>query len=200
MRRLLAGLGVGVGLGVAGWWLASEPEVVPIEVVRLSTGARTRTVVLPSAPPPPGVAVPEVPADGSAAERRFTRVVSDLTQRCGLVPTVVCDGARCVALAEAPDLDAASGWVQMAVQHPRFVASTAMRDLGVPATALPCGDAIAGLSHATEQEDVALVERADGSEVWCAGPTDLCDAAALELGLRAEGFARPDARRLRFQR
>lgn len=199
MRRLALGLGIALG-GTAIVWMTGSAEVEDVPVIQLPVAEapppRTHRSLLPSRLPESRESTPgERPA-----QREFRAVTAAVAGSCGLVPRVACEGDACVALAEAPDLDRASGWVQMVVAHPRFVASTALRDLGVPAPALPCGDAIGRLARLTGSPDVGLVERTDGSEVWCAGPPAVCDEAAAALGLDAIGFNQPGARRLTFDR
>ncbi len=195
--------GLGLVLAVVAWLAGTSASQAPeVRVVQLD-----ERVPLPDddLEPRPRVAPPEGPREPMTADvvqadeqERFTASATEVARHCGLVPQVACDGPHCVALAEAPDLDAASGWAEMLVSHPRFVVSTALRDLGVPPTALPCGDAIA--SFDAGGQGAALVERPDGSEVWCVGPPDVCDAAASTLGLDAHGFGSPDIRRLHFHR
>jgi hypothetical protein len=88
------------------------------------------------------------------------------------------------------------------MRSPRFVASTALRDLGMPVDFMPCGGAIERL---VQGGSVPAVELPDGTEVWCAAESPeelaLCDEAAVaRLGPGAFGFSSPDVRRLTFVR
>jgi hypothetical protein len=199
VRRLALGLAIAVA-GAAIVWTTQSAEVEDVPVVQLPVAEPppVRRVTRPSGPLP--VPASESPPEERPVQKEFRAVAAAVARSCGLDPRVACEGDACVALAEAPDLDRATGWARMVLAHPRFVASTALRDLGVPATALPCGDAIAQLARLTGSPDVGLVERTDGSEVWCAGPPAVCDAAAAALGLDAIGFDQPDARKLTFDR
>jgi hypothetical protein len=122
---------------------------------------------------------------------------------CDLDLAVACEGGGCAALVVAPDLDGVGGWVQLAVTSPRFVLSTLARDLGVPASGLPCGSAVARL---VEDRPITSVELADGTELWCtvtgerAAGLAWCRAeAARRLGVEV-AFDRPGLRELTFDR
>ncbi|MBX2800876.1 MAG: hypothetical protein KTR31_24560 [Myxococcales bacterium] len=122
---------------------------------------------------------------------------------CGLPVRLTCpDG--CVVVVEGPDLDGPAGWARLLATSPRFVASTALRDLGVPTRSLPCGQAIDALLPSGE---VRAVELPTGAEVWCGSPQPwssqaaaACNAAASERSPRAARFDDPDVRILRFDR
>ena len=135
---------------------------------------------------------------------RWRARVDAVTASCGLAIDTVCRDGRCVAISVGPDLDRLEGWVTLVATSPRFVLSTALRDLGVPGGLMPCGGAIAAL---TQSGSVPAVELPDGTEVWCAAEQEdrealaLCDVAATErVGAAVAGFQRQDVRRLTFSR
>ncbi len=111
-------------------------------------------------------------------------------------------------LLQGPDLDRPRGWLQLSLRSPAFVLSTALRDLGVPPTALPCGQAIADLAPSGQ---IAAVELDDGTEIWCvAGDVRddpgregqdrrLCDVVARDtVGAQAARFTEEGLRELSF--
>jgi len=129
----------------------------------------------------------------------FLQRAAAAEQACGLGAEPVCEGSDCVLLMEAPDLDRLLGWARMAWRSPRFVASAAARDLGVPPPWIPCGAALGAL-----QADTLTVERPGEAELWCTGagptgkvPRDLCEAEAQRRFGRG-GFTEPGLRRLSF--
>jgi hypothetical protein len=179
-------------------WLASPTERLHRSAVSAtpSVGSAPRGPSPMSLPAPPGAPSETEPVRTAHAER-----VEAVVTSCGLPVRTWCEGERCVALTIGPDLDRITGWAELVLDSPRFVLSTALRDVGVPTGALPCGGAIAGL---VPGGSVPAIELADGTEVWCAAEPDslaLCDAAAqAELGPEAVGFTAPDVRRLSFAR
>lgn len=196
-------LGVVVGcvallalLGLA--WLP-RPQLSTAPAPPSAPHTRRVTQIHPLHRPAPQAATP--------FEVEFATRSAALTEHCGLAVEQACDGEVCVALTEAPDLDSPLGWAQMLTEQPRFVANTALRDLGMRAGSLPCGAAIDSL---TAGFGAAMVERSDGSEVWCAIDSAsqvpgwqararaLCDRTAAVLGWSASGFTDPGARILRF--
>ncbi len=150
----------------------------------------------PVAPAPrPIAAAAPAPSRPAAPAPAWMSTVSDA---CDLPLAKACDGATCVAVATMPDLDSITGWLSIVATSPRFVASTAARDLGVPARGMPCGLAVDGL-------EALAVELRDGTEVWCVVDGDeragraLCEAlAAPAIGDAAARFHDPALRRLRF--
>ncbi|MEZ4321299.1 MAG: hypothetical protein R3F61_27735 [Myxococcota bacterium] len=183
-------------------WRPQSPETPE------SAGPSRRVLrFAPSTVGPEPVAPVEMPSE-TDFERGFAARAGALEDACDLDVHVACGGDLCVALTESPDLDGPLGWAELALSRPRFVASTALRDLGLPAGRIPCGDAIGAVTR-----DLGAIqrERPDGTEVWCAidsgsragdwesGARALCDAAARSLDLGVEGFADPRARVLRFE-
>ena len=165
----------------------SEPAEVPM--IRVERSGRTVTRFADPADPA------ERPASNPVDARVRHEEVTHVATQCDLQLTLVCGDDACAVMGAAPDLDGPGGWVRMVWNSPRFAASTALRDLGVPATRLPCGDALDGLlAGAPTRQRVA----ADGGMVWCAGPIAVCDAGAAQLGHQVESFA--GARELFFDR
>lgn len=120
---------------------------------------------------------------------------------CGLPVQVRCAGAACAAVLTMPDMDRPTGWLALTLRSPRFVLSTAARDLGVPPVATPCGAAVERLLV----DPVVALELADGSEVWCAAARAdaesraLCAALATPMiGARAAAFVDEPLRELSF--
>ena len=170
---------------------------------------------VPSAPP----AVPGVTADPPRGEvdaaspaspiaevrhAAYRRRAEAVIAACDLPIEVRCTEGTCASVVSGPDLDGPLGWLRLLGSRPRFVVSAGLRDLGVPPAALPCGVAIDALLPSGE---VAAVELADGTEVWCSVEGDeevgvaLCDEAATDrAGLQAARFSDPDLRRLTFAR
>lgn len=137
------------------------------------------------------------PAPTYAARAREVR------RACDLDLAIACRGATCVAVTAAPDLDGPWGWAALAVSSPRFVASTALRDLGVPSPGLPCGQAIARFVG----DDGVIAATSGTEEVWCGVDGDaeagraLCGALArVRHGLPAGGFSNPSLRRRTFDK
>lgn len=139
---------------------------------------------------------PAAPVEYSAAARA-------VEGECGLQLELACGEAFCAALTVMPDLDQLGGWLEISLRHPRFVLQTVARDLGVPASGLPCGSAVASL---VGERGITAVELADGTELWC---TVAGDGAAGHAWCRAEAadrlgvdvaFDRPGLRRLTFDR
>jgi len=193
MRRHVVGVGLGciLALGMA-WWMAPSTQVVVPEVVHAPPVARG--VGEPVAGPAPVTTgeAPAMPAD-------YARRVAAVESSCDLQVDRACDGRGCVLLLAAPDLDRPEGWAEMVWRSPRFVASTALRDLGVPPGWMPCGTALGALGA-----DTLTVEQRDGTELWCTGegpegqlPAALCEEVALRR-YGAGGFDQPGVRRLSF--
>jgi len=192
---------VGLGLvgGAALWAAVPSPDVPGPKRPSASTAHPAASV----APPPVAAESSAAPAAAPsvALSRDEARRVAAVEASCDLAPHQACDDRGCVLLLAMPDLDSPLGWAQMIWRSPRFVASTAARDLGVPPGSIPCGTAIAALGA-----DTLAVEQVDGSELWCTGtrpdgtlPTGLCDDEALaRYGVR--GFSDPGVRRLSFRR
>lgn len=98
-----------------------------------------------------------------------------------------------------PDMDRITGWLGLLAHSPRFVLSTAARDLGLPVSGLPCGVAVDGRA-------ALALELDDGTEVWCSYDGDeargraLCRALARpRIGALAARFEQPGLRRLSFR-
>jgi hypothetical protein len=130
----------------------------------------------------------------------LVRSAREVQASCDLPIDTRCDDRACAALVTGPDLDRVEGWVRIALERPRFVGSVALRDLGVPADALPCGAAVDQLGK------VLAVELDDGREVWCTVDGDdaagraLCDGLARErVGEEAARFGDPHLRVLAFR-
>ena len=128
----------------------------------------------------------------------------EVAETCDLPVQTTCDDRACIAMVVGPDLDSPTGWAELLASSPRFVASTALRDLGIPTSALPCGQAISGL---VDGRAIRSVELEDGTEVWCTVQGDaavgvrMCsEQAAAAVGLSAARFDDPDLRRLQFDR
>jgi hypothetical protein len=196
-RRVLAGAAIAAGALALALWLR-EPAGAGV----------SPALTLGGLPRPVGSSPAPVDADGAGASPDAVADVAaewgaraaDVARDCDLPVETACEGDACVALLRGPDLDGALGWLTLALSSPRFVASTALRDLGVGAGTLPCGAAIDGLLAG---RGVPMIELADGTELWCAtdaaGDTALCDRLARER-FGAAGFGRPGVRRLSFER
>lgn len=186
-RRAIGGAGLLAAL--AGAWLARPGRSDPPPAAPAPAAAR---VLLP---PASERADPEPsPSARPPFEARSARVARD----CGLPLRIRCGSDGCVSLLVGPDLDRPTGWLSLVAERPAFVASVALRDLGVPGEGLPCGAAIAALGAS-----VRAVELADGTEIWCAAdvaaPGPACDAAAEAwFGPEAARFDAPGIRVLRF--
>lgn len=188
MRRVVLAVVVATLL-LLGWGLAPT-EPAPERGPSPAPPAPSLPAIGTSPPPSPQPA-PEAqqvaPDPPSAA---LVRQTDALRERCGLAVHTHCEGPRCVALSEAPNLDHLAGWARLLLRSPRFVVATAARDLGLPAAASPCGDAVTGLSRSGA---VASVPLSDGTDVWCSAPTSdfgdaeraLCTRAAASRGLPA---------------
>jgi hypothetical protein len=180
-----------VALAVLAWraWRTdpASPAADPARVVARPTGGWVSALA---------------PGDSPAA-RTFVSLATEIHDQCELDLQFACDGSACAAMMVAPDMDQLGGWLQLAWRSPRFVLSTVARDLGVPASGMPCGSAVGGLLG---ERGVAAVELADGTELWCAidGQEDAgygwCrDEAARRLGVDVR-FDGPSVRRLVFDR
>lgn len=153
----------------------------PVTSGRVASPAAPKGQVDPAEPSPP-------------AATTFTVDATAVHDACDLDLDTTCDADGCVALIEGPDLDGLAGWLSVIPSRPRFVASVALRDVGVAPAWLPCGDAVARLAP----DGVWAAEQADGREVWCAGDVARCDAAAAaRFGTRPGSFG-PSTRRLRL--
>lgn len=122
-----------------------------------------------------------------------------LHEGCDLPVESICDGNDCVILLHAPDLDGFSGWIDMATESPRFVVTTAARDLGFEPAWTPCGAAIGDIPN-----EILMIELSSGQQLWCAGTNGhnwagVCDAYAMDT-YGESGFTRPGVRRLQFRR
>ena len=162
----------------------SAPSVLPVQ-------AR----VLPAATPPP------TPA--ASAEPDWTRRAEAVASACDLAVQTRCDGETCAAVVTMPDLDRLTGWLSLSLRSPRFVLSTAARDLGVPIDGMPCGVAVERL---VSEAGVRAVELPDGTEVWCTVDGDpdagrgLCRALAADrIGGAADRFTGDALRELSFR-
>lgn len=189
-----------VGLGAAR--LGTEPAVAP------PPPAVPRPVASPPAPVGPAGSFAEIPEppERPAFQRDYEGRAGAVLAACDLPVLTRCRGTTCVGLLTAPDLDRIEGWLRLGLDSPRFVASTALRDLGVPLGELPCGAAIDRLLADTGARGVELP---DGTEVWCtiddseraqgwrATGDALCSELATErVGEQAARFAEPRLREL----
>ncbi len=209
-RRRWLGLGLvmlagSVSLGVAvRWW--GQPAPAP-------STAPTRRVATDHRPPVDGSDISGVDSADAPTDLEFIEAfeaqVAALDSHCDLPLHSACADETCVALVVSPDLDQLQGWIRVAIERPRFVASAALRDLGIPADALPCGQAIDAFTSTSE---VRAVELPDGTELWCvvqraAGepwtPQSQASCGALAhsaVGTDRTAFDDPDLRRLQFDR
>lgn len=189
------GLALGA-LALAGWlgWMLRPPA---------GSAPRPGPAVasVPAAVSGVSTAVPAALSERAPLARVFATRADDVRASCDLPLDVRCDDAACVGVLTAPDLDRIDGWVSLVFRSPRFVLSTAARDLGVPSRMLPCGSAVAAL---VGDHGVDAVELADGTEIWCTvtGAVDagraLCDAVAAERGRADARFGAEGLRRLAF--
>lgn len=190
--RRLAGPAALLGVLLVGlWWTRDPPSVAGAPPEQAPAPSVHRSAPRPSTEP-----------GGTSAEALPT-VFADRADRvrtsCDLALDTRCDDQACAGVLAAPDLDRLDGWLELVFRSPRFVLSTAARDLGVPPDALPCGAAVEAL---VREGGVTAVELPDGTEVWCTvtGSVDagraLCDALTADLrgaddpGFRAEGLRR----------
>jgi hypothetical protein len=193
MKRTVAMLG---GAGAAGLllWAAWPSPPVPVQP---PPGPR-RAPALVAGLDAPAPTVPGEEGEPTAeVHEEVHEALRALATECDLRPDLVCEGPTCVVVMAMPDMESPWGWVQVAARSPRFVASTAARDLGLGPDLLPCAHAIDGLSGGA-----AVVEQPDGREVWCTGTGPkvgaLCDTVAGQR-LGVTGFDAPDVRRLSFR-
>lgn len=209
-RRWLVLLGLGALIGSGALlWRSTTPAVPPPP----STATRPAPPApLPRAPQPGHQAplAPTAPADPGGWHHTWQVRTEAVAQRCGLTPTSTCAGTTCASVVTGPDLDRPWGWLQLSWQSPSFVLNTALRDLGLPPAALPCGQAIDALTHSG---GIRAVELPDGTEIWCVADDQgddpaqrqrigqLCDTLARELeGDRAARFTEDGLRQLSFDR
>ena len=214
--RWLALIGISslLGLGALLWSASGSlpPTSPPAPAqARVPRSPRSPRVPRPSLDPGPGTpsAGSEPSDERTEGWHRSWRARADaVVQRCGLRLVSDCRGPTCVSLLQGPDLDRPRGWLQLSLRSPAFVLSTALRDLGVPPTALPCGQAIADLAPSGQ---IAAVELDDGTEIWCvAGDVRddpgregqarrLCDVVARDtVGAQAARFTEEGLRELSF--
>lgn len=194
----LALLACGLGLA-AGAWFMPEGRVASAPASTAPPRGPAYGATLPADPAPRSHARPE---PVRVFRQGYARRTSAVASTCGLALQPTCQGGTCVALLVMPDMDHVGGWVQVGFGSPTFVASTALRDLGVPSRHLPCGRAVEAL---TARGGIEAVELPDGTEVWCTlDDTDtrpgwreralaLCSALAARQvpGARFEGRLRP---------
>lgn len=158
-----------------------------------------------------GAAQTEAQTDAQTeAATAFTGRAAEVAARCDLPIRTRCDGDACAGLLVAPDLDRLWGWARLVWTSPRFVATTAGRELGVPLAGMPCSGAVEELVSAPNAHGVLAIEHPDGTEVWCAVSGDparalaLCDAGMAELAPPPTGttasFARRGVRELSLRR
>jgi hypothetical protein len=145
--------------------------------------------------PAGGSSTARVANDGEPASpeaRAFSENAEAVAISCDLPIASTCEGSACVAFVAGPDLDHLGGWLRVVASRPRFVATVVLRDLGVAPGWTPCGEAVAKLAPA----GVWAIERADGSELWCAGRPADCDTVGAALRGTAEGAFQASTRRL----
>ncbi|MEO0605022.1 MAG: hypothetical protein AAF211_26565 [Myxococcota bacterium] len=173
-------------------------------------------------PPPPGarsllrwdpaptpVATAPVPAEEAASppstrEARFEQRTADVRVACDLPLVPRCDGSRCAAVVESPDLDVFTGWLEIATDRPGLVMSTVLRDAGIDPSWTPCGRALDQLADMpiysvadpeTDREWWCTVDARDGTDA-----RDLCDALVSDrISTTFDGFAARPPRQLRFR-
>jgi len=181
-----------VAAGMAAWLLWPSTEV---QGVVAEASSSTPNAGVPLAPGRPVEGEQGVEAEPSAPiVEGFARRVEAVAASCGLDAQPVCEGATCVVLLEMPDMESPLGWAEVLWRSPRFVLSTAARDLGLSEDLMPCGVAIDGLSGGA-----TVVESPGGEELWCTGDGPGMEALCEQVS-GVEGFAAPDARRLSFRR
>ena len=145
--------------------------------------------------PARGSSTASVVNDGEPASpeaRVFAEKAESVAISCDLPIASTCQGSACAAFVEGPDLDHVGGWLRVVASRPRFVATVVLRDLGVAPGWTPCGEAVAKLAPA----GVWAIERADGSELWCAGRPAECDSLGAGFHGTAEGAFQASTRRL----
>lgn len=183
---------LGVGVLLLAWWTGLEIAPRSSPVTAIFEEDQQESPVRASAD------VPEAPLP-----TRFEARAADVRDACDLDLDLRCDERACAGVLTAPDLDRLGGWLTFVFASPRFVLSTAARDLGVPPRVLPCGSAVEQLVGTS---GVTAVELEDGTEVWCttsgetAAGQALCDALAAEHGRPEVGFGATGLRRLTFDR
>ncbi len=187
----MGGLVGAVAAGMAAWLLWPSTEVLGVVA---EASAPTRAAGAPRAPTGPVESGQGAEVEPAPVVEGFARRVEAVAASCGLDAQPVCEGATCVVLLEMPDMESPLGWAEVLWRSPRFVLSTAARDLGLSEDLLPCGVAIDGLSGGA-----TVVESPGGEELWCTGDGPGVEALCEQVS-GVEGFAAPDARRLSFRR
>lgn len=122
--------------------------------------------------------------------RMFAERAASVRAACDLDLAIACGGSTCVGVTQAPALDGPLAWAALAWASPRFVASAALRDLGVPAPGLPCGAAI----EAFAGDGVIAAPLPDGTEAWCAIAGDPLAGRALCGAVARARYGPPGAR------
>ncbi len=188
----------GLVLVALAWRFRPADAPSPEPVASASVAATPPSREAPRAPPAAELAAVE-PAP---VPDRFAPRVREVAEACDLSVEPHCEGARCVAIVPARDLDRFRGWLSMAVDSPGFVLGIIARDLGLPDAASSCAGAIGALGG-----QVLSLDLADGNELWCTadGPFDattrrLCHEAGRDrVGAEAARFEDPGTRRLSFR-
>ena len=196
--RVVIAVCVGVGLFAAVF-------VPPRAPVPRPGRAESASAIPTEDPTPAPTEIPNPAPAPSPRDAAYQARVADVAGGCGLEAVPRCGEGACVAVMAMPDLDRVTGWLELGMRHPTFVASTVARDLGVPPRTLPCGAAVSAL---VGEGTVRAVELDDGREVWCASDGDPDEAGALCDGLvqdvlhidAAARFTDPALRRLEFDR